>query len=353
MKALLLSGGTGSRLRPLTYTCPKQLIPVANKPVLYRALEAIGAGGIADVAVVVGEAAPAVMASVGDGSRWGLRVTYLRQDAPRGLAHAVAIAEEFLAADPFVLFLGDTLLKDGIGAAVTRFQATRPDALVVVGRAEDPGRFGVVEVKGGRVHRLEEKPRTPRSDLVLVGVYVFGPRVFDAVRAIRPSARGELEITDAIQQMADWGCTVDAHQVAGWWKDIGTPEDLLDANRLLLEDVETELRGLAEESWIAGPVRLGAGTVVRRSTVRGPAVIGEGCHIEDAHVGPFTSVGDRCTLRRVQIENSIVLEGCVLDRVAFPVVSSVLGRETVIGCGGTPSRGLGLVVGDRSRICPV
>ncbi|BDG61725.1 glucose-1-phosphate thymidylyltransferase [Caldinitratiruptor microaerophilus] len=312
-------------------------------------IEALREAGITDFRIVVGDTAPEVMAAVGDGSRWGIRVTYLRQDAPRGLAHAVHIAEDFMAGEPFVMFLGDNVLKGGVADFVRRFRETRPDALILLSRVPDAQRFGVAELRDGRVVRLVEKPEVPPSDLALVGVYLFNHRIFEAVRVIKPSWRGELEITDAIQQLVDWGYTVEPHLVEGWWKDTGKPEDVLEANRLLLDTIEPRVEGEVDASELSGRVRIGAGTRVVRSVVRGPVVIGEGCEIEDAYIGPFTSIGDRCRVRGSEVENSVILEGCVIDRVGVRIDGSLLGRGVVLERAPDRPRAISLVLGDQSR----
>ena len=243
MKGLILSGGAGTRLRPITHTSAKQLVPVANKPILFYGLEAMREAGIAEVGIVVGDTHAEVEAAVGDGSRWGLRVTYLRQEAPLGLAHAVLIAEDYLGAEPFVMYLGDNLLKDGIVPFVERFAQGAPDAMILLQHVPDPQSYGVAEISDGAVVRLVEKPAAPRSDLALVGVYLFTAQIFESVKAISPSARGELEITDAIQHMVDRGLQVQSHVVTGWWKDTGRLEDMLEANRLILGSLVRDVRG--------------------------------------------------------------------------------------------------------------
>ncbi|MEI6727836.1 MAG: glucose-1-phosphate thymidylyltransferase, partial [Actinomycetes bacterium] len=250
MKGLVLSGGAGTRLRPITHTSAKQLVPVANKPVLFYGLEAMRAAGIHDVGIVVGETRAEIEAAVGDGSRFGLRVTYLPQDAPLGLAHAVLIAEEFLGDSPFVMYLGDNLLKEGIAPFVREFERSEPDALILLQQVKDPSSYGIAELRDGRVVRLVEKPAEPRSDLALVGVYLFTPSIFESVKAITPSARGELEITDAIQHMIDRGLRVEPHTVTGWWKDTGKLDDMLEANRLILSTIEGDVKGEVVESTI-------------------------------------------------------------------------------------------------------
>ncbi len=331
MKGLILSGGKGTRLRPITYTRAKQLVPVANKPVLYYGLEALVAAGIQDIGIVVGDTQAEIRDAVGDGSRWGARVTYIEQDAPRGLAHAVLISESFIGDDPFVMYLGDNLLNRGIDRLVAEFDRDRPAAQILLAHVPDPQMFGVAELADGRVVRLVEKPVDPKSDLALVGVYMFGRDVFASVKQIAPSARGELEITDAIQHLIDRGLDVRPQIVEGWWKDTGKLEDLLEANRLILDTLEPSIKGFVDaDSRIEGKVVVAPGAVVERSTVRGPAVIGAGARIIQAYVGPFTAIGERAEIRETEIEHSIVLEEARITNLANRIEDSLIGRNVTI-----------------------
>jgi glucose-1-phosphate thymidylyltransferase len=331
MKGLILSGGKGTRLRPITYTRAKQLVPVANKPVLFYGLEALVAAGIRDIGIVVGDTQAEIREAVGDGSRWNARVTYIEQDAPRGLAHAVLISESFIGADPFVMYLGDNLLNRGIGPFVEEFERERPAAQILLAHVPDPEMFGVAELNGERVIRLVEKPKEPKSNLALVGVYMFGSAIFDAVKAIKPSFRQELEITDAIQQLIDRGLSVRPHIVEGWWKDTGKLEDMLEANRLILDTMERRIDGAVDaESRIEGKVVIEAGATIERSVVRGPAIIGAGARVTAAYVGPFTAIGDRAEIRETEIEHSIVLEGAIISGLAARIEDSLIGRNVRI-----------------------
>jgi glucose-1-phosphate thymidylyltransferase len=331
MKGLILSGGKGTRLRPITYTSAKQLVPVANKPVLFYGLEALIDAGIRDIGIVVGDTQAEIREAVGDGSRWGARVIYIEQDAPRGLAHAVLISEPFIQNEPFVMYLGDNLLNRGITRFVEQFDREKPAAQILLARVPDPQMFGVAELAGGRVVRLVEKPKAPKSDLALVGVYMFGREVFESVKRIRPSFRNELEITDAIQDLIDRGLEVRPHIVEGWWKDTGKLEDLLEANRLILETIERRVDGTVDgESRIEGKVIIEPGAVIERSVVRGPALIGAGARISHAYVGPFTSIGPRVELRETEIEHSIVLEGAVITDLANRIEDSLIGKNVSI-----------------------
>jgi len=351
MKGLILSGGAGTRLRPITHTAAKQLVPVANKPVLFYALEAMRAAGISEVGVVVGDTRAEIEAAVGDGSRFGLAVTYLPQEAPLGLAHAVLISEAYLGDDPFVMYLGDNLLKEGITPFVEAFAADRPDALILLQKVADPKSYGIAELDGdGRVARLVEKPVEPRSDLALVGVYLFTPAVFESVKAIVPSARGELEITDAIQHMVDRGLNVEPHVVTGWWKDTGKLEDMLEANRLVLSTLEGDVRGELLETTLEGAVAVGPGSRLERCTVRGPAVIGAGCRLSDSFVGPYTSISDGVVVDHAELEHSIVLENSRISSLGARMTDSLIGRECVIARSEARPVAYRFLVGDRSRI---
>jgi len=371
MKALVLAGGRGTRLRPITHTYAKQLVPVANKPVLFFGLEALRDAGITEVGIVVSDpremlhpdhrtgeqltvmvnSQAEIRAAVGDGSRFGLRVTYIEQSAPLGLAHAVKIARPFLDREPFVMYLGDNLIKDGVTPFVREFQEEKPDAQILLAHVKTPWEFGVAELRGERVVRLEEKPKVPRSDLALVGVYLFDESVFEAVEAIRPSARGELEITDAIQYLIDHGRTVRSHVITGWWKDTGKVEDLLEANRIVLSDLTGAIDGtLDRETVIEGQVRVGAGSVIERSRLRGPLVIGENATISDSYVGPFTALADGVVLRHCELENSIVLGRSRLEQLPHRIESSLIGRDVVVTASEARPRAHRLMLGDSSRV---
>jgi glucose-1-phosphate thymidylyltransferase len=331
VKGLILSGGKGTRLRPLTYTSAKQLVPVANKPVLFYGIEAIAGAGIRDIGIVVGETQAEIRAAVGDGSRWNVRVQYIEQDAPRGLAHAVKISQPFIGTDPFVMYLGDNLLNKGITHFVDQFAREKPAAQILLARVPDPQMFGVAELRNGNVVRLVEKPKEPIGDLALVGVYMFGSEIFDSVNQIAPSFRNELEITDAIQNLIDRGLTVRPHIVEGWWKDTGKLEDILEANRLILDTLERRIEGkVDDDSRVEGKVVIEDGATVERSVIRGPAIIGRGARIVHAYVGPFTSIMNDVEIRDSEIEHSIVLEGASLRDLANRVIDSLIGKNVRI-----------------------
>jgi glucose-1-phosphate thymidylyltransferase len=351
MKGLILSGGKGTRLRPLTYTSAKQLVPIANKPVLFYGIEALAAAGIRDIGIVVGDTEAEIRAAVGDGSRWGIKVTYIPQDAPRGLAHAVLISEPFIGRDPFVMYLGDNLLNKGINGFVDDFVREAPAAQILLTRVPDPQMFGVAELQDGRVVRLIEKPKQPKSDLALVGVYMFSPAVFDSVKRIKPSFRNELEITDAIQDLIDRGLDVRPHLVEGWWKDTGKLEDMLEANRLILDTIERRIDGSVDgESRIEGKVIIEAGAVVERSVIRGPVIIGADARIVHAYVGPFTSIGQRTEIRNSEIGHSIVLEGCIISDLENRVEDSLLGRNVRIERMPVKPSAYRFMLGDNSEV---
>ncbi|CAL9500365.1 glucose-1-phosphate thymidylyltransferase [Streptomyces sp. enrichment culture] len=351
MKALVLSGGAGTRLRPITHTYAKQLVPVANRPVLFYGLEAIAEAGITEVGVVVGGNGDEIRAAVGDGSRFGVRVTYLPQERPLGLAHAVLVARDFLGEEPFVMYLGDNFLVGGITGLVEGFAASRSDAHVLLTRVGDPSAFGVAELDGrGAVVRLEEKPERPRSDLALVGVYLFGPAVHRAVRAVRPSHRGELEITDAIQWLIDNGHDVRSTTVSGYWKDTGNVDDMLEVNRTVLESLTPGVAGEVDEaSELVGRVRIERGARVSGSRIVGPAVIGSGTWIRDSYVGPFTSVAEDCRITTSEIEFSIVLRDSRLSGVRR-VHSSLIGRSVTLTAAPRPPDAHRFVLGDHSEV---
>ncbi|WP_205696447.1 glucose-1-phosphate thymidylyltransferase [Conexibacter sp. SYSU D00693] len=351
MKGLILSGGKGTRLRPITYTSAKQLVPVANRPVLFFGIDAMARAGIEEVGIIIApETGGEIREAVGDGAQFGVRITYIEQDAPLGLAHAVLTAEPFLGDDAFVMYLGDNLLQGGIDELVREFEERRPDASILLTPVPDPQHFGVAELEDGRVVRLQEKPPEPRTDLALVGVYLFSPLIHDAARAIEPSARGELEITDAIQHLVDTGRRVEPHVVRGWWKDTGRLEDMLEANRLVLDTIETRVEGELVDSQVEGRVVVEPGARLERCTVRGPAVIGAGAQLTDAYIGPYTAVGEGCVVERAEVEHSILLLGSSVRGLDGRMESSLLGRNVRIGRGAAQPRAYRFMVGDNSEI---
>ncbi|HEX6178498.1 MAG TPA: glucose-1-phosphate thymidylyltransferase [Thermoanaerobaculia bacterium] len=352
MKGLILSGGKGTRMRPLTYTSAKQLIPVANKPVLVYGIEAIVAAGIPDIAIIVSpETGSEIRQAIGDGSRFGANVTYIEQDAPRGLAHAVLTAESFLRDSPFVMYLGDNLLQHGITPLVEEYRSIDCNSEILLTKVPNPSQFGVAELDGkGRVVKLTEKPPHPKSDLALVGVYMFDETIFDAAKAIKPSKRGELEITDAIQWLLDNGRSVHPHVVKGWWKDTGKIEDMLEANRTVLDTFERDVRGTITNSQIEGKVIVEDGAEIIDSVVRGPSIIGRDARVNHAYVGPYTSIGSRCSLEHCEVENSIVLENSTIAHVNGRIEASLIGKNVKIGRTQRKPAAYRFMVGDNSEV---
>jgi glucose-1-phosphate thymidylyltransferase len=351
MKALVLAGGSGSRLRPITHTSAKQLLPVANKPVLFYGLEAISAAGIRAAGIIVGETAPAIEAAVGDGAAFGLTATYLRQEAPLGLAHAVKIARDYLGDDDFVMYLGDNFIVGGITALVDEFSASRPDAQIMLTTVPDPRQFGVAELDdAGEVIALEEKPAHPRSDLALVGVYLFTPAIHEAVAQLKPSGRGELEITDAIQWLIDDGRKVRSTIISGYWKDTGNVADMLEVNRMVLEGTPARQRGTVDAATeLIGRVTIAAGARVSRSRIVGPAIIGSRTVVSDSYIGPFTSVGENCVISDSEIEYSIVLGGASVRGVRR-IETSLIGHNVEVTPAPRTPRAHRLVLGDHSKV---
>src|SRR5215207_3314672 len=321
MKGLILSGGKGTRLRPLTHTSAKQLVPVANKPVLFYGIEAMAEAGIREVGIIIApETGAEVRDAAGDGSRFGVQIRYIEQDAPRGLAHAVLTAEQ-------------------------------PDALILLTHVPDPENYGVAELDGtNRVSRLVEKPKEPKTDLALVGVYMFTPAIFEAARSIEPSWRHELEITDAIQTLVDSGLRVDPHIVDGWWKDTGQVQDMLEANRLILDDLEERIDGELVDSRVEGRVVIEKGARLERTTVRGPAVIGTGSQLTDAYIGPYTAIGDEVTIEHTELEHSIVMSGSRISQLDYRIEASLIGKNVTIGRGPPLPKAYRFVVGDSADV---
>ncbi len=351
MRGLILSGGKGTRLRPLTHTSAKQLVPVANKPVLFYGIEAMASAGIEEVGIIIApETGAEIRAAAGDGSQFGVSIEYIEQDAPLGLAHALLTAEPFLGQSPFVMYLGDNLLRDGIVDLVDTFRGEQPDALILLTPVPDPEQYGVAELNDGRVARLVEKPKEPQTDLALVGVYMFTPAIFDAARSIEPSWRGELEITDAIQVLVDRGLRVDPHIVHGWWKDTGQVQDMLEANQLILDDVTASVEGELVDSRVEGRVVVAEGARLERATVRGPAIIGRGTHITDAYIGPYTAIGDDVRITHAELEHSIVLSGSSISDMEYRIEASLIGKNVRIGRGPALPKAYRFVVGDNADV---
>ncbi len=349
MKALILAGGKGTRLRPITYSMAKQLVPVANKPVIEYGIEAIREAGVTDFGIIVGDTAEAVRGALGDGSRWGIRVTYIEQPDPLGLAHAVKTAQPFLGDDDFVMYLGDNLIKSSVSELIEEFRAHGPAATILLTPVPNPSDFGVAEMQGSVVTRLEEKPKNPRSNLALVGVYLFDRHIHEMIAELRPSGRGEYEITDAIQMLVDRGLAVRSHVINGWWKDTGTVEAMLDANRLILEDLLPLQEGEVDaKSRLEGRVAVHAGARIVNSVIRGPAIIGANCVIENSFVGPFTAIDRGTVLRNTEIEYSIVLADCEIQDIRHRIEGSLIGRGAKVCQSEVMPRTVRLVLGDSS-----
>lgn len=354
MKGLILSGGKGTRLYPLTYTRAKQLIPVANKPVLVRVIEAIRDAGVGEIGMVVGHTAPEIQDALGDGSRWGVSLSYIRQDSPDGLAHAVKISRDFLADDPFVMFLGDNVIQGGISQLIRDFADNDWNSQIVLKEVENPSAYGVAQLRpDGSIERLIEKPEMPPSNLALVGIYMFDRHVFDAVEAIKPSARGEYEITDAIQWLIDHGHTVFPHIHRGWWIDTGKPTDMLEANSHVLEEIVPGVASSAaidERSTVDSRVSVQEGARIINSILRGPTVIGQDTLIENSYIGPFTSIYHSCQIRNCEIERSIILENSRVIDINRTLRDSLIGRNASVKRSAVKPSGIKMNLGDHSNL---
>jgi len=355
LKGVILHGGAGTRLRPLTHTGPKQLIPIANKPMSVYALETLREAGITDVAIILGSLAPEkVQEYYGDGASFGVRITYIHQGEPKGIAHAVKLAEYFVGDEPFVVFLADNLLKGGIREMAWHFEKSSAVAQIALCHVRNPQSFGIAELKDGKIVRLVEKPKDPPSDLALVGIYFFRKQIFDAVRRLHPSWRNELEITDAIQTLLDDGLEVRHRLVKGWWKDTGLPEDILEANQLVLSELSSYNRGRLEQGVkVSGVVCIGEGTVIRAgTTLRGPLIVGRSCEIgPDAYVGPYTSIGDNTVVRGAEVENTIIVGDCRIE-CKRRIVDSLIGRNTqIVDSADSLPRGSRFIIGENTFIC--
>ncbi len=354
MKALILSGGKGTRLRPLTYTGAKQLVPVVNKPILWYGIEAIVAAGITDIGIIISpETGQEIQVKTGDGEKFGANITYILQDHPLGLAHAVKIAQPFLGDSPFIMYLGDNLIEDSLDSFFTAFKQQNLDALILLRKVSNPSAFGVAKVdEQGRVLQLIEKPKVPPSNLALVGVYFFSNAIHQAIASIQPSARGELEITDAIQALIDFEKPVEALQLKGWWLDTGKKDDLLEANRIILDTrLEISIEGdIDKESQIIGRVKIALGSKIINSTVRGPVIIGSGCHIENCFIGPYTSIANGVTLLEADLEHSVILQGAQIKSIHQRIVDSVIGQRAKIEVTPQRPKALRFLIGDDSHI---
>ena len=354
MKALILSGGKGTRLRPLTYTGAKQLVPVANKPILWYGIEEIVDAGITDIGIIISpETGEEVKSLTGNGDRFGANITYILQEEPAGLAHAVKISQDFLQDEPFIMYLGDNIIEGGLGNFLNNFSQKHLDALIFLRQVSNPSAFGVADVDAdGRVLQLIEKPQDPPSNLALVGVYYFSKTIHEAIASIQPSARGELEITDAIQYLIDKGKRVESRELTGWWLDTGKKDDLLEANRIILDTKLTpENQGdIDDGSKIIGRVKIGSGTRAINSSIRGPAIIGKNCYLENCFIGPYTSIADGVTLIEADLEHSVVLQQATIDGIHQRIVDSVIGRKAHLCVAPKRPKALRFMIGDDSKI---
>ena len=351
MKALITSGGRGTRLQPITHTENKHLIPIANKPILHYAIEAVAEAGIKEVGIVVNADNDAVQKAIGSGSRWGVRITYIPQEAPLGLAHVVKISQDFIGEDPFIFYLGDNMVVGGVKRFIERFWADGCNCHLTLARVKDPSRFGVPELQGNRIVSIEEKPRRPKSPFSVAGIYIYDHHIFEAVNAIQPSARGELEISDAHQYLLDHGYVVTYSEITGWWKDTGKPDDLLEANRLVLENLPARLEGqVDQQSTLAGKVILEKGARVENSHIRGPVIIGPGTVVRDSYIGPYTSIDRDCFVEASEVEFSIIMSGCRIQQVGIRIESSILANEVEIVRARNKPRTHRFILGKSSRL---
>ncbi len=351
MKGLILSGGKGTRLRPITYTSAKQLIPIANKPILFYGIESLKEAGIKDIGIVVGDTKEDVMKAVGNGSSWDISVTYIEQEEPAGLAHAVLISKGFLKDDPFVMYLGDNLILGGIKELVKEFMEASPNCHILLSKVPNPSQFGVAELYNGKVVKLVEKPEKPKSNLALVGVYMFDSYIFEAVKNIKPSLRNELEITDAIQYLIDKGYNVQPHMVKGWWKDTGRLDDLLEANKMVLDTLDTRIEGLVDnESKVDLKVVIEKGAEIIKSTIRGPVIIGKDSKIINSFIGPFTSIGNRVTVKESEVEHSIILDGSSITDIKQRIEDSLIGKDVEVSKSPLKPKAYRFMLGDHSKV---
>lgn len=331
MKALITSGGKGTRLRPITHTENKHLIPIANKPILHYAIEAVAEAGIREIGIVVNADNGAVQQAIGDGKRWGVSITYIPQEAPLGLAHVVKISEDFIKNDPFIFYLGDNMVIGGVKRFIDRFHEQKCNCHLTLAEVKEPSHFGVPEISGDRIIGVEEKPAKPKSRFAVAGIYIYDSSIFEAVNSIKPSGRGELEISDAHQYLLDHNYKVTYSEITGWWKDTGKPYDLLEANRLVLENLPPTIQGeVDEKSNLAGKITLGKGARIINSNIRGPVIVGDNTVVQDSYVGPFTSIYHDCHIQRSEIEFSIIMDHCKINNVGIRIESSILGSEVEV-----------------------
>ncbi len=351
MKALITSGGRGTRLRPLTHTQNKHLIPIANKPIIHYAIEYCAEAGITDIGIVHNADSDAIPKALGDGSQFGVKLTFIPQEAPLGLAHVVKISQDFIGDEPFVFYLGDNMVVGGLRRFIDEFKRQKSNCHLTLSKVKDPQRFGVPEIKGKRIVRIEEKPEHPKSDYAVTGIYIYDSSIFEAVNNIKPSARGELEISDAHQYLLDHGYKITFSEITGWWKDTGKPYDLLEANRLILDNLKAKISGeVNKESLVTGKVTIEEGAKIINSTVRGPVIIGKNTIIENSYIGPFTSIYDDCYIKNSEVEFSIILKECKILDVDIRIEHSLLGNDVeVVRTNDRPATHR-FLIGDQSRV---
>jgi glucose-1-phosphate thymidylyltransferase len=351
VKALIASGGRGTRLRPLTHTQNKHLIPIANKPILHYAIEAAVDAGIRQIGIVCNADSNEVQTAIGNGKRWGVRITYIPQKAPLGLAHVVRISQKFIGKENFIFYLGDNMVVGGVKRFIDEFERSGCNCFLTLSRVKDPERFGVPEIKNGKIIRVDEKPKKPKSHFAVAGIYIYDHHIFEAVKKIKPSARGEYEISDAHTYMIGKGLNVGYSEITGWWKDTGKPTDLLEANRLILDNIQPSITGSVDAgSTVAGKVIIEEGAAVVNSVIRGPAIIGKGCVIENSYIGPFTSIGNGTVIRNSEVEYSIVLRDCKVTNVRLRIEGSILGNDVeIVEANGKPLVHR-FMIGDQSRV---
>ncbi len=351
MKALITAGGHGTRLQPLTHTQNKHMIPIANKPIIHYALEYVADAGVREVGVVINEGDTAIQELLGDGSSWNAKITYIEQSAPLGLAHVVKISQPFIGDEPFVFYLGDNILVGGIQEFVRKFEAEGSNCHLVLSKVKDPERFGVPEIVGERIVSVEEKPDKPKSDYAVTGIYLYDSSIFEAVNNIEPSSRGELEISDAHQYLLENGKAVSYSEITGWWKDTGKPADLLEANRLVLDNVQADLQGRVDgNSYIYGRVVIAEGAQILNSVIRGPAMIGERTIIENSYIGPFTSIYHDCLVQNSEMEFSIMLENSSIKDTGIRIEGSLFGKHVEVRHAAPKPRTQRFMIGDQSRV---
>lgn len=352
MKGIILHGGHGTRLRPLTHAGPKQLLPIANKPMSQYALEDLRESGIQEIAVIIGDVYPEkVKEFYGDGKKFGVKITYIYQDKPKGISHAIRLCKDFIKNDRFVVFLGDNILRTGLVGYTKKFQGSTADAMILLCEVDDPSRFGIAELDGNKIKKIMEKPKNPPSNLAVIGVYFLTPKIFDIIDKLKPSWRGELEITEALQLLMESGNTIEYDTVTGWWKDTGTPEDILHANQLVLDSIGTPQQFLVSDGAdIRGNIIVGKNTTISRdSFITGPAIIGENCTIGPAvRLGPYVSVGNNATIKKCDIENSIIMEGAKID-AKIHLVDSIIAHQSEIEDHTHPKKHQ-FLLGERSQI---